>query len=37
MAERYEFLGEPGDDAFGAAVELWRDGLGQRCNLRDTH
>ena len=37
VAESHQLLGEPGNDALGAAVQFRWDGLGQRCNLRDTH
>jgi hypothetical protein len=36
MAAVYEFLGDVGNDAFGAAVELGRDTLVQWSNLCDT-
>src|SRR3954454_15702864 len=32
-----ELIHQPCDDAFGAAVEFWRDALHQRCDLGDAH
>src|SRR6516165_3872238 len=33
----HEFLSQPMDYPLGAAVKLRRDGLGQRCDLRNAH
>ena len=37
MAERDQFLGQPLNDAFGSAIELRRNGFGQRRDLGDVH
>lgn len=37
MAEGHKLFREPGNDALGASVQFRWDGLGQRCNLRDSH
>ena len=37
VAERDEFLGQPMDHAFGAAIQFRRDGLRQRRDLSDAH
>src|SRR5215204_3032419 len=35
MTERNELLGQPRYDLLGAAIELWGDALGERCDLGD--
>src|SRR6185503_12046390 len=37
MAERHQFLGQVGDDPFGAAVKPWGNAFDQRRDLRDFH
>src|SRR5215831_12129032 len=37
MSERDELVGQPRNDTLGAAIELRRNGLGQRGYLRDVH
>ena len=37
VAERDQFLGQPGHDPLGATVKFGRDRLGQRRDLRDVH
>jgi hypothetical protein len=37
MSELDKLIDEPGDHALRAAVELWRNALGQRSDLGDAH
>ena len=37
VTERDQLVGEPVDDALRAAIELRRNGLGQRSDLGDVH
>jgi hypothetical protein len=37
VPERDQLLGQPGDYPFRSAIELGRNGLGQRGDLRDAH
>ena len=37
MAEIDQFIGQPGNDTFGAAVEFRRNAFGKRCDLGDAH
>src|SRR5688572_3983049 len=37
VPELHKFVDEPGDDAFGAAVEFGRNALRERGNLCNTH
>jgi len=37
MSETDEFIDQPSDDAFCAAIEFWRNAFSQRCDLRNAH
>jgi hypothetical protein len=37
MSEVDEFIDQPSNDAFCAAIEFWRNAFSQRRDLRNTH
>jgi hypothetical protein len=37
VASACQFVDEPRNDALGTSIKLWRDGFGERSDLRDAH